>query len=360
MGEFEIDFGAAAGWADQIEGYSDILKQKKGQAECAARQLRSIGNYRGVESALSKIADNLDKQRRQMKQYGGMLQNIIKAYKDTETAIVDSASPVKRVEKALDGIQDLETDLFSKFGVIGSTAVSVTDLIKAWASGEIEGKDALKLVKSLISNGGRVAGTLGTEKNKRDWIKCLTGMSSDTMADKLDISPDAKIGVQWEAYAKDKISDYSFSKAKGVGKKVQVGAKHAASFLSFIMRGMDNIEEQGGVLTGRAVEETVVETAVDWAGDFAIGSLVALALGPGAPVIAVSLATVGVAWAVDTIVESITGEKTVELISDAICDTAEKVGNAVAEWGKSTWDTMTRFFSGGNQKAAYAGGGGAW
>lgn len=360
MGEFEINFGTAAGWADQIEGYSDILKQKKGQAESAARQLRSIGNYRGVESALSKIAGNLDKQRRQMKQYGGMLQNIIKAYKDTETAIVDSASPVKQVEKALDGIQDLETDLFSKFGVIGSTAVSVTDLIKAWSSGKIEGKDALKLIKSLISNGGKVAGTLGTEKDKRDWMKCLSGITSDTMADKLDISPKAAIDVQWDAFIEDKKKAYSFSNAKGVGKTLQVAAKYAVDILTFLMRGKDNIDEQGGVLTGRAVEETVVETAVDWAEDLAIGGLVMFSLGPGAPFLAVSLATAVASWAVDTIIESTTGEKTVELISDAICDTAEKAGNVIVNWGKSTWDTMTRFFSGGNQRAAYAGGGGAW
>jgi len=102
MGEFEIEPGKVASWADKINGYSGELKRQKGQVEDIIRRIRFKGDYHDVERALSSTASNLGTQQRQMKQYGGILENIAEEYKSAESGIAGAATPGGKINPAVD------------------------------------------------------------------------------------------------------------------------------------------------------------------------------------------------------------------------------------------------------------------
>lgn len=364
MAEFEIALGKTAKWAEQMESFSAELRSQKGRVQSTARNLMFKGDYAGVDRALGKIAANLDRQQTQMKQCGGMLENIVKEYKKTEAAIVTKVTPAMKLEKAGDEAGKLALSLLSKFGVTGSGVASLLKFLIGSSDG-IDEKDVFTLLKGMNGLAGKIAKFVGTEAEKRNWADFLFGKMSQSTWDKIKVKPGDKLRVKWKAALKDNLDleDY-MPKAGENGKiatvsKVQAATKYIGAALAFAVTAADNKKEQGGVMTARAWEETIVETGVTAAESILIGSAVAALIG-GAPVVAVSAATVGVTWLVDMGYKALTGSKNgiIEDTSDWICDhVVEPVGQAVAGWAKSAWKSVTNFFSGGKQKTAYSG---AW
>ncbi len=355
MGEFEIQFRSTALWADKIGGYSAELGQQKGRVESVSRQLAFKGDYRGVEQALSRIAENLNTQKTQMKQYGGMLENIVKAYQGAESSITGSITPTVKVEKALEAASDLLMNLLSEFGIVGSSASAVLKFYESSMDG-ISTKDILKLLKDADGVLGKAAGELGKSQKERNWLNALFGDSSQKAWEKIGIKPKDSIGTKWGKYFKDQADDYMFSAAESAGKNIKAATKYAGAVLSFAIAALDNKAEQGGVMNGRAWGETITETILNAGEGFFIGGIATIALGAGASVLAVGAVSVVAAWGIDQAYKAIFGSENglIEDVSDLICDAAVKAGNAVSKWAESTWNSVTDFFSGRNKKPAYA------
>ena len=364
MADFEIELGKTAKWASELEGFQSELRKQKERVESTTRKLMFKGDYAGVNTALGKIASNIGRQQTQMKQYGGMLGNIVKAYKGAESEIVAKVTPAMKIENAVDEVSDVMISVLSKFGLVGSTASLALKFMKGSLDG-IDTKDVLKFIKGGDGLVGKIAKFAGTEAGKKNWADFLFGKISETMWDKIGVNSGEKISVKWKAALKDQLDfeDY-MPKAGKNGKipaasKVQAATKYIGAALAFALTAMDNKKEQGNVMNARAWEETIVETGVTAAEGMLIGSAVAAMIG-GAPVVVVGAATVGVTWLVDMGYKALTGSKDgiIEDTSDWICDhVVEPVGQAVGSWAKSTWDCVTNFFSGGKQKPAYSG---AW
>lgn len=361
MGEFEIELEKVKEWAGKINGYSGELKKQKGRVESISRQLMFRGDYQGVKKALSKIAGNINTQQNQMKQYGGMLGNIVTAYKGAESAILTTVTPSLKIVKAAEDVLDVSLGILSELGVVGSSSATALKLIDSLLDDGLDEKDILKLFKWGDGTVGKLAGMLDKAEKDRDWDNFWFSSSTKSLWDKLDVKASDSISTKWDAYIKDMKDDYSFSAAKTPGGKVKVATKYIGAALSFALTALDNKKEQGGVMTGRAWGETVTETLVSAGEDFLIGSAVAMVMG-GAPVVAVGVTTTLVTWGADWLYRKATGSKEglIEDVSDAICDTAESVGNTVSKWAKSTWNSVNNFFAGGNSRPAYAGGGGVW
>lgn len=367
MAEFEIESGRISGYAGQMEGYSGQLKAQKGRVTDVAWKLALQGGTQNVKKALAKIASDLEKQQVQVKQYGQILENIRKEYQNTEAAIVTAASPQKKVEEekneVLTSIADLLRNLSSEFGFVGSTLAAVLKLITNAMDG-IDEKDIWGLVGAGNGMVGKIAGLIDDMKEEKSLAALLFGDMAKTMGEKLDFKPTDSLVTKWKKYFKDQKGDYGLGdKAKDLSTagKVKVAAKYVGTAIDFALTAFDNKEEYGGEMTGRAWEETISETLVSAGEGLLIGGGVTLVMGAGAPVVAVGVVTAGVTWAVDMGYRWISGSETglVEDVSDFLCDNVfEPVGNAVGNWAKDTWDSMTNFFSGRNKSYVPAGAGG--
>lgn len=364
MAEFEIALGKTKELAAQLDGYSGDLRQQKGRVESVARQMMFKSEYRGVNAALNSIASNIGKQQKQMKQYGGMLGNIVNAYKGAESDIIAKVSPLKKIENAADNTLELLFPLLSQFGFAGSSASALLKFINNSLDG-IDAKDVLGLLKGIDGLAGKIAGFAGKKAADKNLGSFLWGEVSKSIFDDLDgVKPNSSGWAKWKAYMKDELTGgYSFKDAKGNVTKasaVKAASKYIGAALSFAMTALDNKKEQGGVMNGRAWGETIVETGVTAAEgalvSAAVGGAVAAIFG-AAPVLAVGAVTVGVTWAIDMGYKALTGSKDglVEDVSDWICDHVKQASETAVSWAKSTWNSVTDFFSRGSRKAAYGG-----
>lgn len=139
--------------------------------------------------------------------------------------------------------------------------------------------------------------------------------------------------------------------------------------LSAAMNGISNYEEyqNGEISVGRAVAETVMETAVDWGKNLLIGLGVAAGLTlvgvTSAPAAVIGVATVAVSVGVDWLSQKITGKKFTEAVSDAYLDFEEwkmdkiKTGaKKVKEGACALWNSIAGGWNAktGNASVSYA------
>lgn len=346
MCEFEIDCGRMTGWAGKIEEYSVELKRQKGRVDVISRQLAFKGEYRSVETALSGIAENINRQQTQMKQCGGMLENIVKAYQNTESGIVSQAAPLAKVHTAAGALWDLVKDVLGQFGVGGGFA---SLLLKLADGSGTDAKDVLQIAKWLNSTIGKTAEILSKSPDDRDALSFWLGISDKTAYEKIGIKPTDSVGTKWGKYFSDQADGYVFSSAKNAGENVKVATKWIGLGLSFALSAIDNKKEQGGVMTARAWGETVTETLLNLGGGALLSGFATVALGASAPAIAIGAISVVASWGIDSVYRMVSGseEGIIEDFSDFICDKVVQAKDAVAGW-------MNKLFSGGNSQPAYA------
>lgn len=161
-------------------------------------------------------------------------------------------------------------------------------------------------------------------------------------------------------------NNYHKAKAKWIDDFTGGGAKSVLSWggvtLTALGNAVGNINEakSGEIGTGRAVMETITETAIDIGTGWVIGSAVAAGIATvvgSAPVLAVGAATAvvtfGLDWACKKITGSITGKEKglTETASDLILDTGEavvkgtkNVGSAISSFFKNGWSKLSNAF----------------
>lgn len=127
------------------------------------------------------------------------------------------------------------------------------------------------------------------------------------------------------------------TKAAKAGDGLAVGAKWLGGVLSFAGSAVDNYEEykSGEISGGRAVAETVTETAVDIGSDMLITAGVtagAAALGvTAAPAVVVGGVAVAAKWGLDCLCESLWDKSFTETVSDGLLDMGEAVVSGAGE-----------------------------
>ena len=131
----------------------------------------------------------------------------------------------------------------------------------------------------------------------------------------------------------------------GVGKSV---ASWAGIVADLAINGVKNKKEQemsnGSMSTGRVVAETIIETGVDTIMTYAAGAVAASAVAAGAAAVGATVAMPalaitaigGLVWTgVNAAVEAGTGKSATEHVSDFVCNTADKIGDAAEKATKS-------------------------
>ena len=213
------------------------------------------------------------------------------------------------------------------FGIIGSGIATIGGLVTGkWSTGPDIAKTLLggvKDVAKVTENIGKAASS-----SSFDW-KTLFGLNAAITAD----SPTNF----WQALAKE-AGKYDMGNATKVGEKIAVGAKWAGSILTVVTTAVDNFTDKENS-TGRAIAETIGESAIKIGGGMLISAGVSAGLAAlgfvGAPALAVGAITVGVTWGINALSKAVFGKGAAELISDAVIDGSLWVGKKIGEAGKA-------------------------
>lgn len=284
-----------------------------------------ISGREAIDARLRDAIKQIDKETDSTKSLRTGLEQIVARYEQTEngnigrveaekTSIQSAANTgsTQQVDNAADSSESPELDLgkllkdeiFKLLGPIGIVASGV----EKWWDG-----DSVGVATSFIKLLGKGAKTM-LDKPSAEWFESLFGWS--------------KAGLKKSTEAPDfwsEIADFSSQ-----GKTVGTVANWATSFLDSYVK---NTEE--GLTGGRFWGETLTEMGIGLFKTAAITAVVGAAMG-SAPVLAVTAATVAVTavvdWGLNKFVYLLTDgaqSEWVEGLSDLICDTTEKIIDAV-------------------------------
>lgn len=304
--------------------------------------IRNIGNSLSFRIAsgfnlrvrLINASNKASAHRSNMSSMGHSLQSVSNAYERAENTILGNIN-VGNAKAQSSGVAEESADkgwleenwewlkeFAGAVGPVGGAVAVIGDLCMTdWAEAASDFwdtawdfGDAVKMCK---------------ENTDIKWWKALTGLVPDeflTSISKSNLSWTQRAAHGWDKGIKGTLREF---------KNLPGGIKQVGGIiLSLVGNGVSNYKEwqTGAISTGRAWAETITETAVDWGKDLLIAAGVTAAFaaaGFAAPVLAVGAATVAVSVAADWVCEKITGKGVTELVSDAILDTAEAVGDAV-------------------------------
>ena len=342
-------------WAPMASGTENI-KNLSGRIDQAVDSIYSIrsslsfstGSAYEMKRRLLAISEDLSRQSQSLRAMGNVLAKARSRYMAAENKIcgdrseseTDKGGGKDTVSPETSILANFLTPLLGKFGIAGKTAV-------IWLTLMDDGKSGVEKGIAVGKNGVGMAGVIGS------WMK--SGMKGDEALDFfLGINTkNIEKGISfWDAFKKE-ASSYVFengddmTKAARVGDKISVGAKWAGGILTLAGSAVGNYSEykSGDISGGRAVAETVMETAVDIGADMAISAGVtaaAAALGvTAAPAIAVAGVTVVAKWGLDCVCESIWGKSFTETTSDFVLDTGEKLVSGAKDLAKGAADVAS-------------------
>lgn len=284
-------------------------------------------------SVLRSMAQALSQARSRYASCEDKLAADMAARKDISDAVVAIRTFMERLdfrpgEAASDdfSLNDLFLGLMGEEGFVGKTAA-------AWLNLSDEDKSALEKGLGLGKSGAGLVGVMAS------WMK--NGMDESEIAQYLFGWNTKNIpeGMDFWKALKGEAGDYllengdDMTKAARVGNGLSVGAKWIGGVLSLAGSAVDNYEEykSGEISGGRAVAETLTETAVDVGSDMLIGAGItagAAALGiTAAPALVVGGIGVAAKWGLDCLCESLWDKNFSETVSDGLLDMASGVGD---------------------------------
>lgn len=316
-------------------------------------RVMSSANIRG---RLQGAADRVDNHRNSMSNMKNALGDSLNKYNNTENAIlgnlivgnmkiIGQSGGEHATNEKFDWVSPF-WDLVGSVGVVGGTIGAFGEFL---TSGKVPGARWNELFKDIWDVGWDIGDVV--KKCRGDasvsWAKEIFGLNPDTALKSIeseilsDIGRTQKFKYGFQAGIKDTLEDFS----TGVGRAKQIGG----IILSGAVNAFENREEykRGEISAGRAVAETITETAVDWGKDLLIGAAVTAgfaAAGIAAPAVAVGAATVAVSVAADWVCEKVCGKKLTEAVSDAILDGAEKVVDGIKTGAKVVKEGVDAFW----------------
>jgi hypothetical protein len=243
----------------------------------------------------------------------------------------EAALPIAILKNIIDGDGITGKDIGSTIKGMGNSIIGMCD---AYAKEAGELPLSTSDIKELA--GLTAYKTISTASTKAGWLAKLENAGTSAWSTfKTEISPIVKT---------------TSADGTKVVDSVKTGTKVAGWALSLIANGFSNYDEynKGEISKGRAVAETVVETAIDIGKGAAIAAGVAAgcaAIGVAAPAVVVGGIGVGVSLVADIVCENLTGKSVTEATSDLIIDTAAKAGKAISGAAKSTKNAVSGWFS---------------
>lgn len=324
------------------------LARELASLEDEIRNIKSSLSFRtaslaNIRNRLNSASDRVGGYQNGMKRMSLSLNEIVNMYGSTENAIIGNLdvgdAKINKVPGS-SGTEEGNTEepgsfdwsfLWKAVGVAGPVGKIVSTTGKFFTSDKEPAAKWSGLVKDSWSAAWKAADTI--KKCRKDtsisWGQAMFGLNPDKFLG--SISKSNLSAAQRFQHGFDKGIKGTLREFKTPGGAVkQVGG----IILSGVTNAFSNYEEyqRGDISAERAVAETVVETAVDWGKDLLIGAAVTAGLaatGIAAPALAVGAATVAVSAGIDWVCEKVCGKKATELVSDAILDTAEMVGNGI-------------------------------
>lgn len=239
----------------------------------------------------------------------------------------------------------------SKFGTMGgliSIPFAVSRAIDKWRSGDKTGaesiagfaknvKDVVNNIHKMYTNGQKLSkltrfGPAGTAQAWKTGLKRAFGL--DSISNLFTTGRCSTASTFSQRFYNNFHNQEGFFE-QFTKKGVKGALKWTGVALTAVTRGIQNYGEHksGKISTGRAIAETVTETAVevgkDWLIATAVTAGIAAVTGAAAPVVAVGVGVVAVSAGLDFICTKLTGKDVTEAVSDAVLDTGKAIGKGV-------------------------------
>lgn len=330
--EFEIKTGTIRQLAADISDNANGLAAARTTVANVRKSCAIWSSSRqSILSSLRTIETNLQKEEASVKKLGSSLQDIASLYEETENNIVGAID-----KNSTSNIWEWSDTwkVIGSFGTPGGVAAAIGNL----ATGGADAENIISSCKFLSSAIGTAATACTKGDTTASWWRYFTGMNDATV----DFAG-SSLGGAFTSSFKKQFSDLNFGNATEVGDKIKVATKWAGHALTVAKNGVENFQEykSGDISAGRAVAETVVQSAVDIGmGALATAGITAaaVAIGVGAPVAAVGVGAAFVTWAANGVCKWATGGKDVgEVVADAVCDIGEgKIGAKAVSDGAKT------------------------
>ena len=331
MNRIRVDsnaLNAQASELDRLQGELERLSDTLGSISSSLAW--KIPGSTAIRGTLAAKRLQLTVQRNKAGALAAGLRNISALYTKTEARIVNGETGVGAIGAAVAAAAGGEkwwervnwfgwNDLWKhvgSFGIVGNLISTI--------GGAITEKDPWKKVLGISGGVAKVTEKVanGFSKSDFDW----TGFAQGT-------------GKTLKESFASQIDKYNFGAAEKVSDKIAVGAKWAGAIVTVATKAYDNIVvNKEGNSTGRAIAETVGESAVTIGLGIAVGAVVGTI---GAPAVVTGAITVGVLWAIDRGFEAVTGKNAAEFISDTVLDGAQKVVDFASNAGKTIGNAVS-------------------
>ncbi len=374
---------------NKISRYSNDINSVYTRVNRIKSEFASIGysldwdikSASGINSRIKTIENELSAERSGLKRMQSFLNSTASKYNNVENTINND----KKTRKIQSAVKNISTNnisnnvgdkikeiLIENAGLGGGFISAISKLINSSISGPIDpggiAKGSKKVVSSIyniIRNSEKLEklSRMNPGQAVKTGIKRFIGFDkafTGSLRPSVAKSFNTRFYNNFHKQLDDGLSAYTTKGAKSI-------FAWAGVAVSAIANGFQNYDEakSGKISTGRAVAETITETAVDVGTGLLVGAAVSAGVAAvgwvSAPVIAVGAITAGVMVGADAIckwiTKSVTGESKglTETVSDFVLDVGEAtvkagkkivsgVANAVSNAGKAVSSFFKKLF----------------
>lgn len=342
-----------------LQSSAEFSRNRKTLNTCKTSVQSVKVNYAGINQSLKRIAQEIETECQLMGQMALVLEDSTLSYQKYEEQIAKleckSISQTSADQKKSDEEKDSDNGFFKgtlfdyiatwsngwklvgNVGAVGGVISGIGSLVTRDGSA----KDYITALKYFVSAAGNGAVAIG--KGGAEGFRYATGMN-DALA---KIQP-GTFGKGVKSSIASQIDDLNFAKADGAAGKFKTATKWAGHILTVASNGVENYEEykKGDISAGRAMGETVVESAVDIAvgiGATAVVTAGLSALGVvAAPAVLVGAGAAAITIGANAVCEWATGGKNLgEVAADFVCDVGEGAINLAKKAKNKIKETFT-------------------
>lgn len=324
----------------------EFFRQQRALTTCKAAVQRVKVNYAGINSTLRSISEEIEKESQWMQQMARVLESSTLLYQKYEeqnakmdcrplsqndiNSIVSPTGQGSNIDagkdpgtkaKSVSSNASTWWKFISNVGPVGAAVSVIGSLI----TGNGSAKDYISSAKYFVSAVG--SGAVAVSKGGAEGLKYAFGLN-DGMS-KINTS---SFGSGVKSYLSKQLDDLNFAKAEGKVGTFKTATKWAGYLLTVAGNGVENYKElkEDGISASRAVQETVIESAVDIAlgiGAAAVTTGVLSALGfVAAPAVVVGLGATLITVGANAICKWATGGKDIgEVVADTICNIGDGI-----------------------------------
>lgn len=320
----------------------------------------SVSSKAGVQRRLIGAAGKVAEHQSCMWSMHSALDDILKSYDNTERAILSNLGVKEAKEPTVQADQqssnseenkeefDWSSLLWKTVGNFGAVGKGLSTIGKFLTGDKSDAKTWADAGSGFWKTGWKIGDAVKKCKKDPDvnWAKEVAGLNRNSFLESIKKSNLSAGQRAMHGFNKEIKSTFREFKTTG-GRVKQIGG----IAISAVANGIDNYEEykNGDISVGRAVAETVTETAVDWGKDLLIGAAVTAgfaAIGIAAPAVVVGAATMAVSVAADWACEQVCGKKLTEAVSDAVLDAGEALADGIKTGAKKVAEGVSSAWKG--------------